>query len=656
MANLRGVAFDDPIQVTVLDGPAFVERFHAHDSSGRFIGVTKKFWAAFHFAPDEPGAEEAQRTAADDAVAGFYDTRTDELFVRAGRTSVGQRHTLAHEIAHAVQCRFAALPSRNIDADEALARRALLEGDAEVMAAAYLAMEGHRAVGVSIARIRDRLKGMTAAELAKFSHLPRSAAIAPALVRARMFFPYVEGTAFATALYQSGGLALLNAALAHPPVSTEQVLHPEKYVAGELPIPVSPPLVWDGAIVDHGTLGELQTGVYLAQCMNEAVARQTAQGWGGDAYTVVADDGGNPSTLWSTVWDSEDAAVRFESALRAREHCAGVDHAPRTVRRGARVAVVDGPDDARYKPEDLLDLVQAARAPAPPVGDVFLRSIPPPEPRFLHRGTVVADTFTSKDIGVSASVPDGAIWAAPAEGPELSLRTDSRLRGLFFVFEPVTAELEQDVMRRLAPPWRDSGHDAGHGDACTQREQEDVIKLTAGLADVDEMVTTDCRQVVAAFVPACDGEAAVVLFGFSQGSSGAASPGVDDWFDTLRLAAHSPACDYLRVLAAPAGGASVATAALRASSSLPPVDLAEAKRRLSAIAADVQSCKGNGPSGTGRVVVVFTPAGVAQSARVGGPPFEGTPAGDCVAERFKQARLPPFNGPLFSVAKSFSIE
>ncbi len=85
-------------------------------------------------------------------------------------------------------------------------------------------------------------------------------------------------------------------------------------------------------------------------------------------------------------------------------------------------------------------------------------------------------------------------------------------------------------------------------------------------------------------------------------------------------------------------------------------NIGEAKSRLASAAAAAESCKKpGGPIGTGRVVVLFAPSGVAQSATITGPPFEGTPTGACVAGRFRAVRVPAFSGSPFSVAKSFSI-
>jgi hypothetical protein len=110
--------------------------------------------------------------------------------------------------------------------------------------------------------------------------------------------------------------------------------------------------------------------------------------------------------------------------------------------------------------------------------------------------------------------------------------------------------------------------------------------------------------------------------------------------------------------AAMAGAATppAAAPATPAAGSDQPFNMGEAKARLGAAAEGAQSCKkGDGATGTGRVVVVFAPSGAAQSATISGPPFQGTPTGNCVAARFRGVHVPAFSGSPFSVSKSFTI-
>jgi predicted Zn finger-like uncharacterized protein len=85
-------------------------------------------------------------------------------------------------------------------------------------------------------------------------------------------------------------------------------------------------------------------------------------------------------------------------------------------------------------------------------------------------------------------------------------------------------------------------------------------------------------------------------------------------------------------------------------------NMGEARSRLAAVAAGVQTCKRGDTSGSGRVEIVFAPSGAVQSANLmAGSPFDGTPTGKCVEARFRGARVPAFGGSPFTVTKSFSI-
>jgi hypothetical protein len=102
-------------------------------------------------------------------------------------------------------------------------------------------------------------------------------------------------------------------AWAHPPASTEQVLHPEKFFAHEAPRAV--PLDWSpegSALVSSGVLGELYTRTLLGEGSDAAAA-----GWGGDAYRTW-DARGRTLLVWRSVWDTPADAAEFATALRAR--------------------------------------------------------------------------------------------------------------------------------------------------------------------------------------------------------------------------------------------------------------------------------------------------------------------------------------------------
>jgi hypothetical protein len=72
---------------------------------------------------------------------------------------------------------------------------------------------------------------------------------------------------------------------------------------------------------------------------------------------------------------------------------------------------------------------------------------------------------------------------------------------------------------------------------------------------------------------------------------------------------------------------------------------------------DVQACKrAKGPTGGGHVVVTFGSSGTATTAAVDKAPYVGTAVGQCIAKKYKQAKVPAFQGVPVTVGKTFKID
>jgi hypothetical protein len=139
-----------------------------------------------------------------------------------------------------------------------------------------------------------------------------------------MLFPYREGLAFVAALRRRHPWSAIDAVFKRPPRSTEQIIHPEKYVADEKPIAVAAPASPPGYSVASSTVwGELGFDLFLrAHGVDDGIAAQAAAGWGGDRVIVLAKDGDvRPERaigLGRFAWDTEvDAIEAQEAAVRA---------------------------------------------------------------------------------------------------------------------------------------------------------------------------------------------------------------------------------------------------------------------------------------------------------------------------------------------------
>lgn len=254
--------------------------------------------------------------------AGYYDPITDEMIVVADGDFGAEEYFYSHEIIHAMQ--DAHLDPNDLmeetesdNSDETLARIALYEGDAVSASNAYL-MEHP---GMALALLRE-------AE-SDFPELDQ----APGAMSVILVFPYLSGETFVGRLLADGGWDAVNAAYADMPASTEQILHPQKYLERDVPstVPLPDPEValGDGwRIVDDDTLGEFQTAVLLAnfgpgEGFNSVTgnidlpesARNAAAGWDGDRFALWDDANGAEVLVWRSVWDTPQEARAFSRAL-----------------------------------------------------------------------------------------------------------------------------------------------------------------------------------------------------------------------------------------------------------------------------------------------------------------------------------------------------
>jgi hypothetical protein len=261
-------------------------------------------------------------------IAGYYDPDTKKLTISrsAGDDPAWAEMVLAHELDHGLQDqafdlhRFEDLPDS--EADAAAARRALVEGDG-------IALMIEVMVGRSRAKV-DWANPEIATAIEKGMSAPGNGSDdidkAPLAIREAMLFPYRAGFGFIAALRRHQPWSAVDAAFARPPRSTEQIIHPERYLADDQPIPIEAdaPAALPGFAVAHSTVwGELGFDLWLrSHGVDERGAAEAAAGWGGDRVIVLARPGERRPALAvgiaRTEWDSEiDAIEAAEAAGKA---------------------------------------------------------------------------------------------------------------------------------------------------------------------------------------------------------------------------------------------------------------------------------------------------------------------------------------------------
>ena len=162
----------------------------------------------------------------------------------------------------------------------------------------------------------------------------------------------------------------MNNAHRRPPMTTEQVLHPEKYFARE---PGEDIVMTDNQQVlaagfkriEEDTLGELELSVYLGQTRTSGTDDTAAAGWAGDRLAVYV-RGDEAAVIWWTTWDTDADAHEAFAAARAVSPKGSL---ARVERKGRAVLIVRGLPAKLHRPvrNDFTSFARRIKAePAPP--------------------------------------------------------------------------------------------------------------------------------------------------------------------------------------------------------------------------------------------------------------------------------------------------
>jgi hypothetical protein len=260
-----------------------------------------------------------------ESIAGFYDPETGGIYIVNDTGVLGESDysVFAHEYGHALQDQHFDLSSLGFDEvgfsydqlDRLNAARALVEGDAELIRAQYeRAYAGSYEDGRSLA-----VSGLNLWPVAWNPGGVAGSVQSPPIDDV-FLFPYIYGKMFVQDVYDRGDWEAVNAVYADPPASTEHILHPGRYRAGDEPIPVSiaslaDTLGSDWRLVFEDPIGELMLRIYLQDQLGAEDAAKAAAGWGGDLSVVYYDeDSYGLVMVLRSVWDTPAEAEEFLDA------------------------------------------------------------------------------------------------------------------------------------------------------------------------------------------------------------------------------------------------------------------------------------------------------------------------------------------------------
>ncbi|RMF79085.1 MAG: hypothetical protein D6737_12685 [Chloroflexi bacterium] len=319
-----------PIAPIVRDFPtreelgAYIETLLATDFSEEDMQRTVQFYAAFDLLPIDTDLRAVIQDLLTDQIGGFYDPETGvmNVILLSGEQPEDELPLLeqivySHEYIHALQDQHFDLVGIGLSTEDSLANpdgtlavQALIEGDATLGMTEFLN------------QIVEE-NPFTAFELLTQSFATGNLTLPPGtpdILEEELLYPYEEGLVFTSRLYSEGGWPAVNNAFVELPVSTEQILHPERYLAGDEPqeislAPTQAALNDEWTLVWDRTLGEFYLTNYLKTQLPRPDAQAAATGWGGDRYHIYHNATTNElAWVLRLSWDTTDDFVEFTNA------------------------------------------------------------------------------------------------------------------------------------------------------------------------------------------------------------------------------------------------------------------------------------------------------------------------------------------------------
>ena len=362
--QIRGLEFIVEPVITIVSADELAERVRVQideDLQPDDLAVSQRLYEILGLLDGTIDLGQAYLDLYAEQVGGYYDNETGEMVIMGGsELSALSRSIVVHELVHALTDQhygFASLSDDlwdNGEYERVSAISALAEGDATYYQLVYLETlpteEQIEAVTESLnvdTTVMDSLPTWFAEDLT---------------------FPYDSGFGFVDRLITDGELVAVNQAYELLPMTTEQILHPEKYYLREGGLPVAiPAMELPGyTVFEEGGFGEWNARLFLMHGISDGDALVAAAGWGGDRYRLYwqgdpecTDDCAGPvAFVYLYTADTPRDAQEFNDALwRSADSIMRVGSAHNA---GGGVTTFTGGDDFAYlrlSGEDVLFIV-----------------------------------------------------------------------------------------------------------------------------------------------------------------------------------------------------------------------------------------------------------------------------------------------------------
>ncbi len=250
---------------------------------------------------------EARRKILLENVGGLYNEKTGELYALDEYRNVDFMNSLilVHELRHGIVDHhfklsdlLAERPPSDFD-DRKLALLAAIEGDATFVMVKFSDFDAGLLTS-----------GFNSDTLLSFLPSGNNARLSDAadILKHQFIMPYLEGLKFVDYIFSKKKWTGVNRILLAPPLSSEQILHPGKYLKKEPPVQVVIDYRPGGYTLYHaGVIGEYYLNI-LMKPKDKYI--DYARGWGGDKFEIYKNDSFY-CLLWESAWDKPEYCSNF---------------------------------------------------------------------------------------------------------------------------------------------------------------------------------------------------------------------------------------------------------------------------------------------------------------------------------------------------------
>jgi hypothetical protein len=312
--RIRGLEFVADVPVKKITQAQFrdklIKDLNRLYGQGENLGHMEHLLQRLRVLPPKTGFVDLMDRFLSNSVAANYDPFLKRISFLRGFKS---HSIMVHELVHALQDQHFNLSQKILggpmELDRLLALGALAEGDAESVQRHY------DTKGAMSLMPLPAVKAFGEQQIERYLKRKRNF---PRAIARPFIFQYFGGMLFVETIKRNaGGMKAIDRVWADPPTTTEQVLHPERYLRRDHPTRITPPRNPGGRkILFSNVLGELGVRIVLEAHLGANFPEAAATGWDGDRILLLDNGEKDPSIAWLTVWDTEKDASEFAAAAR----------------------------------------------------------------------------------------------------------------------------------------------------------------------------------------------------------------------------------------------------------------------------------------------------------------------------------------------------